>query len=213
MKQFAIALVAVMLACLPAAGRDKEGKAVYTNAHPKEVVKKAKKWLKSGEWRQGFTAADADKSVNVAEFYTQYQKNPRQWKALFEWLSKTDLLALSKGRHPIEGTDMVASVEDDTNGDLSTRQSESHYKHIDFQYVVKGSERFGIIDHTTSTPNTKYRPDVIHYDYKVDRTKFIDSRTDRFIIFFPCDWHIAKVKTDNDDQNIRVVVVKVDYVE
>jgi len=44
-------------------------------------------------------------------------------------------------------------------------------------------------------------------------TTFIDSRPDRFVIFFPCDWHIAKVVTDEDDQTIRVIVIKLDYVE
>lgn len=97
------------------------------------------------------------------------------------------------------------------NDPLEKRGSESHNHHIDFQYVVKGVERFGIIDHYTSTPNCKYRPDVIHYDYKKCRTKFYDSTPDEFFIFFPRDWHIAKVANDTDNQDIRVLVIKVDY--
>lgn len=206
--------VAVLFGLMPMGVSAQTGEAYYTKPSPSaDVTMAAKKWLKKGEWRQGFQGADADKSVNIVEFYTQYQKNPDQWKALFKWLAKTDLLALTKGRHPIEGSNLVASVEDDVNADLAKRGSESHYHHIDFQFVVKGSERFGILDHTTSKPNCKYRPDVIHYDYDVNRTRFIDSRPDKFLIFFPCDWHIAKVKTDKKDQNIRVVVVKVDYVD
>ncbi len=186
----------------------------YTNdCQTPKLKSEAAKWLKKGEWRQGFTAASPDKSLNAVEFYTQYQKNPEQWKAIFKWLSETDLLAISKGKHPIPGSTLTASVEDSYNESLEKRQSESHYHHIDFQYVVKGTERFGIIDHITSSPSSKYRPDVIHYNYDINRTKFVDSRPDRFFIFFPCDWHIAKVKTDKADQNIRVVVVKVDYIE
>ena len=78
---------------------------------------------------------------------------------------------------------------------------------------MKGVERFGIIDHYTSTPNCKYRPDVIHYKYEKCRTKFLDSAPDKFFIFFPSDWHIAKVNNDTNDQNIRVIVIKVDYVD
>lgn len=185
----------------------------YTKAYPKSAVKEAVAWLKDGSWRQGFTAADADKGVNVAEFRSQYLKNPRQWTALFHWLAATDLLAIPKGKHPIEGSSLVASVEDSHNEPLEKRRSESHYHHIDFQYVVRGTERFALLDHLSSKPNTMYRPDVIRYDYDVENTKFIDSRNDRFLIFFPCDWHIAKIKTDKDDQNIRVIVVKLDYVE
>lgn len=187
---------------------------VYTKVcNDKALVKKASKWVKKGEWRNGFMAAFPDASVNLTEFYTQYNKNREQWEAMFRWLADTDLLDIPKGKYPIAGTALVASVEDSRNSELSKRKSESHYHHIDFQYVVKGTERFGIIDHVTSKPNCEYKPDVIHYDYDVDKTRFYDSSTDKFFIFFPSDWHIAKVKTELEDQEIRVIVVKLDYVE
>lgn len=213
MKRVALLIVSACLMLLASVSNAMAQGGVYTRAYSKKEIKEARKWLKSGEWRQGFTAADADKSVNVVEFYTQYKKNPEQWKALFNWLAATDLLSISGGKHPIEGTKLIASVEDSQNEDLIKRKSESHYHHIDFQYVVKGTERFGLIDHNTSTPNTRYRPDVIHYNYNPELTKFVDSRPDRFLIFFPCDWHIAKVKTDKENQNIRVIVIKVDYID
>jgi len=189
-------------------------KAVYTNeCNDLKLQKKARKWLKKGEWRQGFYKADPHCSVNAVDFYLQYQRNPQQWKSLFKYLAETDLLALTKGKHNIPGSDLVISVEDSENGPLEKRGTESHYKNIDFQFCVKGVERFGIIDHVTSTPNSKYRPDVIHYKYIKERTKFYDSTPDKFFIFFPGDWHIAKVNNDSDDQNIRVCVVKVRWVE
>ncbi len=202
-------IFAAMVIALAAAGQG-----VYTReCADKALVKKAAKWVKKGKWRNGFTAAGPHKSVNAVDFYEQYARNTAQWEAMFRWLASTDLLAIPAGKHPIEGTQLVASVEDSENGPLEKRRSESHYHHIDFQYVVKGTERFGIIDHTTSTPNTKYRPDVIHYKYELDKTRFYDSTPDEFFIFFPQDWHIAKVKTDRDDQKIRVIVVKLDYIE
>lgn len=177
------------------------------------MVKKAEKWAKKGAWRNGFTKANPHASVNLVDFYLQYQKNPKQWKALFEYIAKTDLLTIPKGKHQIPGSDLTVSVEDSQNGPLEKRQSESHYKHIDFQYVVKGVERFGIIDHLTSKPNCQYRPDVIHYDYDQSKARFYDSNPNEFFIFFPNDWHIAKINNDSNDQSIRVIVIKVDYVE
>lgn len=189
-------------------------KAVYTNeCYDAKLVKKAKKWMKKGEWRQGFFKASPHSSVNVVDFYLQYQRNPQQWEKLFEYLAKTDLLALPKGKHAIPGSDLTISVEDSENGPLEKRGTESHYKNIDFQYCVKGIERFAIIDHVTSTPKGKYKPDVIHYNYVKERTKFYDSAPDKFFIFFPGDWHIAKVNNDTEDQNIRVCVIKVRWVE
>ena len=177
------------------------------------MVKTATKWLKQGDWRQGFTAAAPHESVNVVDFYLQYQRNPEQWKALFQYLAKTDLLALEKGKHEIPGSDLVISVEDSQNGPLEKRNSESHYFNIDFQYCVKGVERFGIIDHVTSTPKDKYKKDVIHYNYDKARALFYDSTPDKFFIFFPGDWHIAKVNNDTDNQDIRVCVIKVAWKE
>ena len=187
---------------------------IYTRQNSdKKLQKTAEKWLKKGEWRTGFLKASPDASVNAVDFYEQYQKNREQWETMFRWLQDTDLMALSKGKHPIPGSTLVASVEDSQNGPLEKRQSESHYKKIDFQWCVKGIERFGIIEHETSKPNCEYRPDVIHYDYETGKARFYDSTPDRFFIFFPSDWHIAKINNDTDDQAIRVIVVKVDYVE
>ena len=176
-----------------------------------ELIKEAKAWAESGIWRNGFDKAKPHSSVNLVDFYLQYQKNPQQWQALFDYLAKTDLLSIPKGKHKIPDSDLVVSVEDSRNEPLEKRRSESHHKHIDFQYVVKGTERFGVIDHYSSTPNCKYRPDVIHYDYDRQKARFYDSNPGEFFIFFPRDWHIAKVATDGEDQTIRVIVIKVDY--
>ncbi len=182
-----------------------------------QTQKEIRQWARQGLWRNGFTAAKPHSTVNLTEFYQQYHKNQAQWEALFRWLSQTDLLNIPKGRHPIEGTTLVASVEDSENQPLEKRRSESHYKHIDFQYVVRGTEGFALLDHATSPANCKYdeKKDVIHYDYDPAKTHFFncDAAKNRFVIFFPGDWHIAKVATKKKDQSIRVIVIKVDYVE
>ena len=208
MKHIIISLVMLTIA-LSTIAQD----GFYTRQYSDSRLNKtAAKWLKKGSWRNGFVKANPHASVNATDFYLQYQRNPRQWQALFRWLADTDLLAIPAGRHPIEGTQLVASVEDSENGPIEKRASESHYHHIDFQFVVRGTERFGIIDHDSSTPNSKYKPDVLHYDYDLQRTRFYDSTPGEFFIFFPNDWHIAKVNSPLvEDQHIRVIVIKVDY--
>lgn len=185
----------------------------YTTPYSKAEQKAAKRWAKKGEWRNGFTKADPDKTVNLAEFQRQYEKNPEQWSALFRWLQTTDLLALPAGKHPIPGTTMTASVQDDTNKPLEKRNSESHRTHIDFQYVVSGTEGFALLDHESSKPNCEYseKKDVIHYDYQRDKLRLFTNHKNHFNIFFPGDWHIAKVKTKDDDNPFRVIVIKVIY--
>lgn len=206
-----VLIIIIMVVLLPFCVK---GQSIYTkNFDDKVLISKAKKWLKKGRWRNGFNMASPDSSVNIVEFYQQYKKNPDQWKSLFKWLASADLLNVPKGKFPIEGTGLIVSIEDSKNSDLSKRRSESHYHHIDFQYVVKGIERFGIIEHNSSTPNCEYRPDVIHYDYDIDKVRFYDSSPENFFIFFPSDWHIAKINNNTDNQDIRVIVIKVDYID
>lgn len=176
--------------------------------------KKAAAWVAKGEWKNGFDAMP-DETVNLQEFYSQYHKNKAEWDAAFKWLATTDLLSIPKGKLMIPGTDIRASVEDSHNEPLEKRKSESHRKKIDFMYVVKGTEGFYLLDHKTSTPNCEYseEKDVVRYDYDKDKSHFFTSTPKRFVICFPSDWHIAKVKTPLDDQSIRVIVLKINYKE
>lgn len=146
------------------------------------------KWVKSKVWSEGLKAKPHS-STNLAEFKAQYEANPEQWKAAFRWLASHDLTTIEK------------------------RTSESHRKHIDLQYVVKGTERFALLDHESSKANCEYseKKDVIHYDFDPEKTTFIDSVPGEFFLFFPSDWHIAKIATDKEDQDIRVIVIKLDY--
>lgn len=177
--------------------------------------KEARQWLKSGEWRNGFTKANPHKTLNINEFKSQYQKNTAQWNTLFSWLRNTDLETIPKGKHPIPNSTLVASVEDSENGPLQKRNTESHKKKIDFQLVVRGTEGFALLDHNSSTISVPYdeKKDVMRYNYDPGRTNFFNVKAGQFVIFFPSDWHIAKVETKKKDQSIRVIVVKMDYVE
>ena len=174
-----------------------------------------KAWMKSCQWAGGFTGAKAHKSVDVSQFYSQYHKNTAQWQQLFQWLRTTDLAAIPKGRHPIPGSTLVASVEDSENGPLEKRNTESHRRKIDFQLVVSGVEGFALLDHASSSVSKPYdeKKDVVRYSYDPAKTNFFNVKGGQFVIFFPTDWHIAKVQTKKKDQRIRVIVVKMDYVE
>lgn len=187
----------------------------YTNKYPKELVKIANKWMKKGEWKNGFTKALPAPTVNAVEFYLQYHKNPAQWQRLFQWLEETDLLAIPAGKQPIPNSNLVVSVEDSENwcseDDLKAgKGSESHWQKIDFMYVVKGKEGFCRLDHETSTPNIEYlaKKDRMEYKFEADKLQHFESIEGTFNIFFPCDWHVAKVKTNDENQKLRVLVIK-----
>lgn len=171
-----------------------------------------RQWVLSRSWSNGFRALP-DVCTDLEAFRSQYDRNRAQWDAMFRWLASHDLTALPAGKYPIEGTTLTASVEDSENQPLEKRRSEAHRTHIDFQYVVRGVERFALLDHASSTPSGPYKPDVIRYDYDAAKAMFVDSTPERFFLFFPDDWHIAKIATEQESQAIRVIVVKLDYVE
>ena len=208
MKRVTLMVVAMMMAMAASAQ-------TYTNEYPKEMTQLAKKWVKKGAWRNGFTKAVPAPTVNETEFYIQYNRNPEQWQAVFKWLQETDLLAIPAGRTPIPGTTLTVSVEDGDNwcsqDDLRKgKGSESHYQKIDFMYVVSGTEGFCRLDHETSKPLADYKPDRLEYAFQYDRLQQFTSIPGTFNIMFPCDWHVAKVKTNTGSQNLRVLVIKVD---
>ena len=77
-------------------------------------------------------------------------------------------------------------------------------------YVVKGKEGFCRLDHETSTPNNEYlfKKDRIEYNFDASKLEHFESIDGTFNIMFPCDWHVAKVKTSESSQKLRVLVVK-----
>lgn len=186
---------------------------IYTNDYPSQLKKIAARWVKKGEWKNGFTKAVPAPTVNLVEFYLQYHKNPKQWQDLFNWLENTDLLSIPSGKQPISGTNLTVSVEDSENwcsdDDLKAgKGSESHYENIDFMFVVNGKEGFCRLDHETSVPKADYRKDRVEYTFDASRLERFESIPGTFNIMFPCDWHIAKVKTSESSQKLRVLVVK-----
>lgn len=188
----------------------------YTNSYPKELDKLAQKWIKKGEWKNGFTKAVPAPTVNITDFYIQYHRNPSQWQALFRWLQETDLLAIPAGHTPIPGTSLTVSVEDSENwcseNDLKAgKGSESHREKIDFMYVVRGTEGFARLDHDSSSPLAPYKTDRLEYSFDADKLERFESIPGTFNIMFPDDWHIAKVKTSASNQKLRVLVIKMDY--
>lgn len=189
--------------------------AQYTFSYTKAEQQQAAQWARrSAPWTRGFTKGKPG-WVNLAEMRQQYSRNRKQWDALFRWLERTDLDTLKAGKYAIPGTTMTASVQDDTNKPLAKRRSESHRRNIDFQFVLRGTEGFEILNQydNTTQPNCKYdaKKDVIHYDYDPAKARHLETTGPVFNIFFPGDWHVAKTMTKKNNQKFRVLVVKVEY--
>ena len=164
----------------------------------------------SQESADNWTLKQARKTTDYQEFASQYHKNKKVWDKTFQWLATHDLVNMPAGRYEVDGEHCYINVQDATTQDVSKRKIEAHRHGIDLQYVVKGTERFGITSAEYAEPITEYKPDVT--SYKAKKIKYVDSTPDTFFMFFPKNFHQALVKAGKEPEDIRVIVAKIEYI-
>ena len=83
---------------------------------------------------------------------------------------------------------------------------ESHFKHIDVQYIISGSELIGLATKTTQKPVKEDKEnDYALYD---DEFTFTVFEQGMFGIFFPDDLHLPCIQV-NEPEKVKKVVVKI----
>ncbi len=130
----------------------------------------------------------------------------RPIETALEYLRRTDLAALSPGRHVIEGENIYASVSEYTTKPPGAGRWEAHRRYIDLQYVVKGTERIGYapVDLLRAEP----------YDGEKDVTwlsgegQFVTLVPGDFMILFPSDAHMPGMAA-GEPLPVKKVVVKI----
>jgi YhcH/YjgK/YiaL family protein len=168
---------------------------------------KANKWFKKKEWLNG-VALTPHKSINTQEFARQYQANKEYWDKAFAFLKEHDLQTLAKGKYPIDGTNVFASVTEDPSKDFDKTNWESHRKYIDVQCVIVGEEKMGKwpVDKVTSvTKPYDEAKDVANYTAP---GKFYTIPAGTFIIFFPGEAHRPNI-TPGGNKVVKKIVIKV----
>lgn len=174
----------------------------------KQTRRQARKWAAEREWANGFKATP-HKTTDYAEFSAQYHKNKALWDKTFRWMAEHNLRIIPAGRYVIDGDRCYINIQDARTQDASKRNIESHRKIVDLQYVVKGTERFGIVALKDAEPITEYKPDVTFY--KSSKIKYADSTPETFFMFFPNNCHQALVKAGKEEEDVRVIVAKIEY--
>jgi YhcH/YjgK/YiaL family protein len=172
--------------------------------------KEAKKWFKKKEWLGGLQL-NPHKSVDVQEFYRQYNANKAYWDKAFAYLKEHDLKTLSKGKHDIDGENVYASVTENPSKSFDSTQWESHHNYIDIQYVIDGKELIGVEAVSKSTVTKPYdeKKDVANYS---TGGKIYSATPGTFFIFFPSDAHRPNI-TPGGNKMVKKIVIKVKSVE
>lgn len=164
-------------------------------------------WFKSGEWKSGWEIP-ADESVNQKEMAKQFFRNPERWQKAFSFLKSEGLSSLTTGRYELEGSDLIAIIDEYTTKDEQTARFEAHRKYADIQYVISGEERIGItlLNNTKVTVPFDEEKDIVFLD--ASEFEYKDANPARLFVFFPEDAHCPGVK-NLKNSIVRKVVVKV----
>lgn len=126
-------------------------------------------------------------SIKNAELY--YSISPRI-KEAFDWLEKTDIMALSAGRHDIDGDNLFVNVSD---VDLKPRQEaalEVHNRYIDIQIMYGEQEEYGWAERSNClAPREEFNSEKDVQFFNDAPQTFFMLKPQQFVIFFPTDAH------------------------
>ncbi|MBQ7212945.1 MAG: YhcH/YjgK/YiaL family protein [Bacteroidales bacterium] len=212
MKRTFVKIVLMTVVCLLTAGVAM-GARKHSNLNMnvgKMSDKKIQKWVDKKGWSHGFTAMPWNKT-DMREFATQYAKNRELWDSVFEWMASHDLAKMPAGRYEIAGDRCFINVQDAQTKPASQSKIESHLKYIDLQYVVTGTERFGVASAEIATVSEPLRGDNIYYTAPAEKMIYGDSDPSIFFLFFPKNFHQPLLQAGRAG-DVRKVVAKIEYV-
>ncbi|MFV0291260.1 MAG: YhcH/YjgK/YiaL family protein [Mangrovibacterium sp.] len=169
-------------------------------------MSEAKKWFEKGEWAEGLKL-QLHPSVDVEEFYKQYQAKPAVWKKMFQFM-QTDLAAMEVGKYILVEDELIANIQEYNSKEPEAARWEAHEKFIDLQYVISGNEKMGVMPLVQAVNAGEYNAekDVVFYGdndgaiYPADNTQYF--------LFFTSDLHRPGIK-DGESTPVKKVVMKI----
>ena len=136
-----------------------------------------------------------------------YEGMHERFKKAFKYLNENDFTHIPKGKYAIDGEDIFAIVNEFETKDKQECELEAHKKHIDIQYILKGTEMFGYVPLTTQKAIVDYDETKDVAIYKED-VSYIKLEAGMFIIFYPTDLHQPEVR-EFEPVTVKKVVVKI----
>lgn len=134
-------------------------------------------------------------------------------KTAIEFMKNTDLLNLPIGKTEIDGKNVYVNRSSYVAKNFEDTVLEGHDHYADIQLVLKGKEKIGYIDKSSSGIEVK-----IPYNSEKDVTKYISKDLDGiitlnpgfFAIVFPEDLHQPVIKVNDEVVEKVVIKVKID---
>ncbi|MRT94602.1 YhcH/YjgK/YiaL family protein [Ancylomarina sp. 16SWW S1-10-2] len=122
------------------------------------------------------------------------------------YINNTDLENTNIGKYEIDGEFVFALVQEYNSKKPEDCRLESHFKHIDIQYVISGTELMGIDILKGQVPHTVYKEKDVAF-YPNESTQVELSQGD-FAILFPSDLHRPCIQ-NKESSKVKKLVIKI----
>lgn len=165
----------------------------------------ARKWFNDKQWLNG-AQLQPHSSVNKREFARQYHINKIYWDKAFVFLGEHRLDTLPKGKYPIDGDNVFASVTEANTKNFEITNWESHRRYIDIQCIISGEEKMGVFSVAKATVTRPYDITTDLAFYSASGNFFV-AGPGTFFIFFPTDAHRPNI-TPGGNGVVKKVVIK-----
>ena len=127
-----------------------------------------------------------------------------------EYLAKTDLAALPKGKYEIEGKDIYVAINEYETQPREVRRAEAHVDYLDIQYVISGQEMiaYSLLSADNEVLSDELAAkDAIFYKTVQHETELVMTEG-MYAVFFPWDVHRPNCVL-NEATNVKKAVVKI----
>jgi biofilm protein TabA len=144
--------------------------------------------------------------LDVLECADRYTDLHPFFAAGFAFLRSVRGIALTPGKHEIDGDRIFALASSDQGKAIGDARLEAHRRYIDIQYVISGRESMGWRNADECGEILKvYNPETDIMFFADDPALWVTVPPGAFVIFFPLDAHAPMVSTDL----VSKVVVKI----
>ncbi len=143
----------------------------------------------------------------LANFEMYESLDSKVWKGL-QYVNNTDLAAMKPGKYEIDGDDIFASIAEYKTKPADAGKLEGHYKYIDVQYIIAGSELIGyapLKDQAVAIPYDE-KNDLIFFE---GECSYFELSEGMFSIFYPDDLHKPGIGDERSVVNKVVVKIKI----
>ena len=182
---------------------------VFAQKQKEWTMHSAKKWFHKfikTERMKGLSIKP-HQTVDVVEFAKQYHLNQSYWDKAFAFLKDQDLGAIAKGKYPIDGENVYASVTEDSSKNFDKTNWESHRKYIDLQCVINGEELIGVYPVSKAVVTKEYEEKRDATNYKAEG-KLYSAKPGTYFLFFPGDAHRPNI-TPGGNKVVKKIVIKI----